>query len=211
MGERIINQAKPGQAKPGQAKPKPAKGPHGGARPGAGRPKGARDLRTVRTQADVAAIVARIELDRLMALTPVDVLRLAMLMAVRRGDIEAGANYARQLLGVWHPSMARVAGPGVDGGSKTAGTVNALLEELGDVPDAGPSGEARKASRMAQPESEAEGDEVLDVQHSNIPTGDWLEAAVASVVGELGAEPGRALSLDDVRARLAAEYRAARR
>ena len=58
-------------------------------RAGAGRPAGARDRRTLQSHADVAAVIARMPVRQLVLLSPEDVLRLAMLLAVRRGDLAA--------------------------------------------------------------------------------------------------------------------------
>ena len=89
---------------------------------------GARDLKTLRAHADVAAIIARIEVRELVQLSPVDVLRLAMLLALRRGDVEVATAHARRLMGGWQHWMGVVAGDGVNGGSKTAVVVNRLVE-----------------------------------------------------------------------------------
>lgn len=114
---------------------------HGGARTGAGRPKGARDRRTVASHADVAAVIARVELEQLVRLSPVDVLRLAMLLAMRRGDLEAATAHARRLVLAWQPWMGVVAGPGVRGGSQGAGIVNRLVRELHGAPGGDPAKE----------------------------------------------------------------------
>ena len=117
MAEKIINQV----------------GGHGGARVGAGRPKGSRDRKALGSHADVAAVIARIELKKLVMLSPADVLRLAMLLALRRGDLAAGTAHARRLALVWQPWMGVVPGEGVQGGSRSAAIVNQLVEELHQV------------------------------------------------------------------------------
>lgn len=117
MAERIINQA----------------GGHGGVRAGAGRPKGSRDRKASESHADVAAVIARIEAKKLVLLSPADVLRLAMLLALRRGDLATGAAHARRLALVWQPWMGVVPGKGVIGGSRSAAIVNQLVEELHQV------------------------------------------------------------------------------
>ena len=108
-------------------------GGHGGARVGAGRPKGSRDRKALESHADVAAVIARIEVDKLVLLSPADVLRLAMLLALRRGDLAAGTAHARRLALVWQPWMSVVPGKGVQGGSRSAAIVNQLVEELHGV------------------------------------------------------------------------------
>ena len=105
-------------------------GGHGGARSGAGRPTGARDHRTVQSQADVAAVVSRVDLDQLLLLSPEDVLRLAMLLAVRRGDLDTATAHARRLVLTWQPWMGMVAAKGVQGGSRSAAVVDRLVREL---------------------------------------------------------------------------------
>ena len=103
---------------------------HGGTRAGAGRPRGSRDGKTLRSHADVAAVIARVDLDQLLLLSPVDVLRLAMLLAVRRGDLDMATAHARRLALSWQPWMGTVAAKGVQGGSRSAAVVNQLVREL---------------------------------------------------------------------------------
>ena len=121
MAGKIINQA----------------GGHGGARAGSGRPKGSRDRKALESHADIAAVIARIGVDQLVLLSPEDVLRLAMLLAVRRGDLDTATAHARRLVLSWQPWMGVVAGKGVQGGSRSAGIVNRLVEELHQVLGAG--------------------------------------------------------------------------
>ena len=98
---------------------------HGGARPGAGRPAGSRDRQAVVRERAIAAVIERIELGDLLQLGPGDVLRLAMLLALRRGDVDAAADYARRLVPVWQP------------GGAAAMLVNRLVRELHE-PEAPP-------------------------------------------------------------------------
>lgn len=51
----------------------------------------------------MAAVIARIEVEKLVLLSPADVLRLAMLLALRRGDLAAGMAHDRRLALVWQP------------------------------------------------------------------------------------------------------------
>lgn len=108
----------------------PQAGRHGGSRPGAGRPAGARNGSTVAGEADIAAIVAEVDLAELLLLGPADVLRLSMLLAVRRGDLEMAAEHARRLAPIWEPWMSYVPAEGVAGGSRSARTVNRLARLL---------------------------------------------------------------------------------
>ena len=91
----------------------------------------------LRGHADVAAVIARIEGRDLVLLSPVDVMRLAMLLALRRGDIELATAHARRLIGVWQIWMGMPAGDGVDGGSRTAAIVNRLVDELHQMLEGG--------------------------------------------------------------------------
>lgn len=101
---------------------------HGGARPGAGRPAGARDRAAVERDQVIAQVVERVELGDLLKLGPGDVLRLAMLLQLRAGDLDGAADFARRLLPIWQPAMANedcahVFGPGM-------AIVNRLVREL---------------------------------------------------------------------------------
>ena len=120
MVRKIINQA----------------GGHGGARAGAGRPTGARDRRTLESHADVAAVIVRVPVGQLVLLSPEDVLRLAMLLAMRRGELDTAAAHARRLMVTWQPWMGVVPVNGVQGGSRSAAIVNQLVEELCKVLEA---------------------------------------------------------------------------
>ena len=106
---------------------------HGGARAGAGRPKGSRDRKTLESHADVAAVVDRIAVDQLVMLSPEDVLRLVMLLAMRRGDLKTAAAHARRLAPTWQSWMGVVPARGVRGGSRSAAIVNQLVEKLHEV------------------------------------------------------------------------------
>ena len=108
-------------------------GSHGGSRQGAGRPLGARDRKTLRGQADMAALMARIEPAQLLLLSPVDVLRLAMLLALRRGDLAVATEHARRLLPSWEPRMGLEVVEGKVGGSRGAAVVSRLVEALHPV------------------------------------------------------------------------------
>lgn len=108
-------------------------GGHGGSRQGAGRPLGARDRKTLQGQADIAVLMTRIEPAQLLLLSPVDVLRLAMLLALRRGDLAAATEHARRLLPTWEPRMGLVAVEGKPGGSRGAAVVSRLVEALHPV------------------------------------------------------------------------------
>lgn len=65
-----------------------------------------------------------------------DALRLAMLLAVRRGDLNTATAHAGRLVATWQPWMGGVRGEGVPGGSRSAAIVNQLVEELFEVPEA---------------------------------------------------------------------------
>ena len=91
-------------------------------RAGAGRPKGSRDGKTLRSHADVAAVIARVDLDQLLLLSPEDVLR--------RGDLDTATAHARRLVLTWQPWMGMVAAKGVQGGSRSAAVVDRLVREL---------------------------------------------------------------------------------
>lgn len=103
-------------------------GGHGGARKGAGRPAGKRSSARETSEADAAAAVARLELVDVLLLAPTDILRLAMLLALRRGDLEAAADHARRLLPSWQPWQANTTGAM----SRSVLTVNRLVRELHD-------------------------------------------------------------------------------
>ena len=133
MAGKIINQA----------------GGHGGARAGSGRPKGSRDRKALESHADVAAVIARIAVDQLVLLSPEDVLRLAMLLAVRRGDLDTATAHARRLVLSWQPWMGVVPGKGVQGGSRSAAIVNRLVEELHQVLVSGDRAELDMSHRPA--------------------------------------------------------------
>ena len=109
---------------------------HGGMRVGAGRPAGARDRRTLQSHADAARVIARVPVRQLVLLSPEDVLRLAMLLAVRRGDLKTATAHAGRLVATWQPWMGIVRGEGVPGGSRSAAIVNRLVEELCESPEA---------------------------------------------------------------------------
>ena len=51
-------------------------------------------------------MVARIDLVDLLRLTPQDVLRLTMLLALRAGDLDGAADHARRLAPTWSPHLA---------------------------------------------------------------------------------------------------------
>ena len=120
LPESIINQDR--RAAPG--------GRHGGVRSGAGRPHGSRDRVAKAAEADIAALVQRIAIADLLALGPTDVLRLAMLVAFRRGALEMAADHARRLAVTWVPAMALPWSPERPGGSRGAYLVERLIRDL---------------------------------------------------------------------------------
>ena len=61
-------------------------------------------------EAAVAQLVSVLPDSELAELSPVDVLRLAMLLAVRRGDLAVASRIALRLVPVWQPWMDRSPG-----------------------------------------------------------------------------------------------------
>ena len=102
---------------------------HGGTRAGAGRPAGARDRDASASQADAAAVIARVPLDELRQLGAGDVLRLAMLLALRRGDLDLAAQHARRLVPAWRGFKVPM---NEEEASTAVRLVNRLVEELHD-------------------------------------------------------------------------------
>lgn len=119
---------------------------HGGVRPGAGRPVGARDAGMVASQTDAAAVVARVPIGELLQLGAGDVLRLCMLLALRRGDLDMAAQHARRLVPAWK-------GFQVPMDEAEAGTaimlVNRLVQDLHDGPERPPAASVFSLGRPA--------------------------------------------------------------
>ncbi len=82
-------------------------------------------------------MVARIDLVDLLRLTPQDVLRLAMLLALRSGDLDGAAEHARRLAPTWTPHLANDAP--ANAYQAAVMTTNRLVRELHD-PAAEPGG-----------------------------------------------------------------------
>ena len=81
-------------------------------------------------EAAIAEVISRIDLVDLLRLGPGDVLRLVMLLALRRGDLDAAASYARQLQPLYQPHMSNP-----DSSNRHQApvlTVNRLVRELHD-------------------------------------------------------------------------------